>query len=186
MDRALLALLDRKDFEYITVSEVCAEAKVNRSTFYLHYENTKDLLDETIRHIIDEFLAYFPVELTGIAHRFHHVDRENLLFITEEYIRPYLTYVRDNRRVFSTAMKHSDVLAFGEIYRNMFQYIFNPILERFQVPEPQRRYLMMFYLNGINAIVQEWICSNCEDDLEEIGRIIIHCVVPADFFQNSI
>lgn len=38
MDRAFLDLLDRKDFAYITVKELCQAAGVNRSTFYLHYE----------------------------------------------------------------------------------------------------------------------------------------------------
>ena len=34
---------------YITVKEICEKAGVNRSTFYLHYENTTDLLQETTR-----------------------------------------------------------------------------------------------------------------------------------------
>ena len=32
-DKALLSLLEKKPFEYITVSELCVEAGVNRSTF---------------------------------------------------------------------------------------------------------------------------------------------------------
>lgn len=36
MDEALLALLQKKDYEFITVKEVCEKAGVNRSTFYLH------------------------------------------------------------------------------------------------------------------------------------------------------
>ena len=42
MDKALISLLEEKSFEYITVSEICKRAEVNRSTFYLHYENTVD------------------------------------------------------------------------------------------------------------------------------------------------
>ena len=38
MDEAFLTLLAKKDFEYITVKEICEVAGVNRSTFYLHYE----------------------------------------------------------------------------------------------------------------------------------------------------
>ena len=38
MDEAFLTLLAKKDFEYITVKEICEVAEVNRSTFYLHYE----------------------------------------------------------------------------------------------------------------------------------------------------
>ena len=43
MNNALINLLDKKDFEDITVKEICQTASVNRSTFYLHYDNTYDL-----------------------------------------------------------------------------------------------------------------------------------------------
>ncbi|MDO5813306.1 MAG: TetR/AcrR family transcriptional regulator [Bacillota bacterium] len=45
MDQAFLELLEKKDFEYITIKEICQKANVNRSTFYLHYENMGDLLE---------------------------------------------------------------------------------------------------------------------------------------------
>ncbi len=48
MDEALLQLLEKKDFAFISVKEICQKAGVNRSTFYLHYETTNDLLEETI------------------------------------------------------------------------------------------------------------------------------------------
>ena len=51
MDEALITLLEKKDFEYITIKEICDVAGVNRSTFYLHYENTCDLLKETTQYI---------------------------------------------------------------------------------------------------------------------------------------
>ena len=46
MDEALIALLEEKDLEYITVKEICRRAGVNRSTFYLHYETIADLVNE--------------------------------------------------------------------------------------------------------------------------------------------
>ena len=55
MDEALLRLLEKKDFEFITITEVCQKAGVNRSTFYLHYENMDDLLVETIQMINKRF-----------------------------------------------------------------------------------------------------------------------------------
>ena len=50
MDEAFLALLEKKDFAYITVKEICEAAGVNRSTFYLHYETMADLLSESVSH----------------------------------------------------------------------------------------------------------------------------------------
>ena len=44
MDEAFLTLLEKKDFAYITVKEICAAAGVNRSTFYLHYETVLSLI----------------------------------------------------------------------------------------------------------------------------------------------
>jgi len=49
MDLSLISLLKKKPFDYITVSEICKAAGVNRSTFYLHYENIGELLNETAR-----------------------------------------------------------------------------------------------------------------------------------------
>ena len=60
MDEALIALLEKKDFDYISVKEICEAADVNRSTFYLHYSDIYNLLDEVendmlkeIKHIIE-------------------------------------------------------------------------------------------------------------------------------------
>ena len=46
MDSALLRLLETTAFEKISVTMLCNEAQVNRSTFYAHYSDTSDLLVE--------------------------------------------------------------------------------------------------------------------------------------------
>lgn len=176
MNDALVTLLARKPFEYITVSEICKEAGVNRSTFYLHYENTLDLLSETTKRMLDSFLSYFPVETERITTQFSNCELNELNYISSEYLHPYLSYIKGNRLVFSTAMAHSVSFGFDSIYRRMFQYIFNPILARFRYPEGDRQYVMMFYLNGIIAIVVQWLNEGCEKTEEEIARIIQECI----------
>lgn len=87
---ALIALLGKKDFEYITIKEICDAAEVNRSTFYLHYENTTDLLKETTERILDSFLSYFSVDTQKISNGFNECELKDLLLITPEYIVPYI------------------------------------------------------------------------------------------------
>ncbi len=82
MNRALISLLKNKSFEYISVSEICKAAGVNRSTF----------------------------------------------------------------------------------------------LDRFNYPITNRQYIMMYYLNGINAIVIEWLKNDCNKSIEEISEIIRICI----------
>lgn len=54
MNEALLILLEKKNYEFITVKEICKKAGVNRSTFYLHYETMDDLLTESIEYVIEK------------------------------------------------------------------------------------------------------------------------------------
>ncbi len=70
MDLALISLLKKKSFEYVTVSEICKAAGVNRSTFYLHYETLGDLLDETAQYLFNDFLSYFTPDKSSISLNF--------------------------------------------------------------------------------------------------------------------
>ena len=63
MNSALVEILNKKEYEYITVKEICEKAGVNRSTFYLHYETIDDLLNETIENQNKQFFSYFNVEI---------------------------------------------------------------------------------------------------------------------------
>lgn len=177
MDKALIALLEKKDFEYITIKEICETAGVNRSTFYLHYENTADLLKETTKYILDSFLAYFSVDRQSITQKYTDCELKDLVFITPEYITPYLTYIKDNQRIFKTTLKHLGSMNFEAVYNKMFKFIFNPVLERFSFPESEREYVLKFYLTGITAIVMEWLKNDCKEPIEDISRIIIQCVI---------
>ncbi len=179
MDEALLTLLEKKDFAYITVKEICETAGVNRSTFYLHYENTSDLLKETTRYILDKHFAYYGIEKNAVVSRIHTLDRKELIFITGEYLTPYLTFVKENRRIFRIAIKHFKTMSMDEVHNKMFKYIFDPILSRFYVPEKERTYVIKFYLNGLFAIIMEWLDGDCADDMDFIIRMIGDCVLGA-------
>lgn len=176
MNDALLTILEKKPFEYITVSELCEMAEVNRSTFYLHYENTADLLAETTKRIIDGFLSYFPVDTAIITKKFSDCDLDKLNYISAEYLNPYLSYIREHKTIFSTALVHSNTFGFENIFQRMFDNIFDPILERFHYPTGDRKYVMLFYLNGINAIVIQWLKDGCDKSNEDIYRIINECI----------
>ncbi|MBU5450117.1 TetR/AcrR family transcriptional regulator [Acetivibrio sp. MSJd-27] len=176
MNLALISLLKKKPLEYITISELCETAGVNRSTFYLHYENTCDLLDETTRYLLDNFLSYFTNNTRAIAFNLLECELDELNFISNKYLTPYLTYIKDNKEIFLTALSHVRSFGFDSVYKRMFENIFNPILDRFHYPEEDRKYVMMYYLNGINAISFEWLKEDCNKSIEDISKIIIECI----------
>ena len=176
-NKALLSLLEKKPFEYITISEICETAEVNRSTFYLHYENTVDLLKETTRYVLDNFSSYFSSEIISndinkITTKYKNCDLQDLKFINEKYLHPYLSFIKENQRVFSAVLSQPTTFDSKAIFQKLFDNIFHPILDRFHYPKDEQNYVMMFYLNGITAIITEWLKEGCQKSIEDIFTII--------------
>lgn len=51
---ALSELMKNKTFEEISVTDITTKADINRGTFYLHYEDKYDLLEQSEEEIIQE------------------------------------------------------------------------------------------------------------------------------------
>lgn len=171
MDKAFLDLLAEKDFEYITVKDICKRAGVNRSTFYLHYETVAELLNESVEYMSNDFLKYFSEN--DIRAKIKNSPLDELMLIKPDYIIPYLSYIKDNKKLFQTAVLHSGTLQLDKNYKKLFEYVFSPILTRFEIPENERHYTMAFYINGIIALIMEWLKNNCRESIEDIADIII-------------
>ncbi len=180
MDEALIALLEEKDLEYITVKEICRQAGVNRSTFYLHYETISDLVNETLEMINQRFLSYFPQQEEEVLGNMDSRERKDLVLVTREYLLPYLHFIRDNKKVYRTAFRNPSSMQAHTRYGELKQHILGPILERFEIPATHRPYYMAYYVEGIIAIVKEWLRQDCADEVEMIAGIIESCVRPRD------
>lgn len=176
IDRAFLDILEKKDFAYITVKEICAKAGVNRSTFYLHYETLDDLLEESSQYILDKFKKSMPETAGNFLKDLKSRPLEELYLITPEYLTPYLNFIKEHRRIFKVSLEHASVLKMDNAYRDFNRYILTPILDRFHVPSENRKYMMSFYINGIIAIIGEWLEDGCKDPTEQIVSIIRDCV----------
>ena len=176
-DKALLSLLEKKPFEYITIREICEEAGVNRSTFYLHYENTRDLLKEATAYVMDRFASYFSVDAESVVSKYVDCDLQELNFISDEYLHPYLSFIKENQQLFLTVLSQPTAFASNTIFQRLFDDIFRPILDRFHYPRDEQRYVMMFYLNGITAIITEWLKDGCKKSMTEISLIICYCIL---------
>lgn len=59
LKEALLRLLARRDILDVTVSRLCQEAGVNRSTFYSHYDSIGELMEELEQEIGANLIGRF-------------------------------------------------------------------------------------------------------------------------------
>ena len=176
MDAAFLELLEKKDFEYITVKEICERAGVNRSTFYLHYETIGDLLTECVEDMNRRFGEYFKESLSEFKRKIRSATLEELFLVTPEYLVPYLTYISEHKTVFKVVLAKPEIMQAGKTYASLFRGIFDPILDRYGIQQKKREYILSFYMAGMMGIINRWLLSDCEDSIDDIAEIMMSVV----------
>ena len=175
MNNALIYLLDKKDFEDITVKEICQTASVNRSTFYLHYDNTYDLLKETIDNLYKDFFSRYDSRLN--MDRINNKSEDDLFLITPKYLNPYLSFVYDNKKIFKLMYFMNEVFIGRSMYEEWLNKIFKPILSEFNVNnEEEQSYIMLFHLHGLIGLIMEWVKNDCKMSIDDLINVIQKCI----------
>lgn len=184
MNQALIEILNKKEYEFITIKEICIKAGVNRSTFYLHYDNIEDLFYETLENIDKKFISYFEESHTDVTERIRQSPKDNLIFISPEYLKPYLQYVKDNKAVYQVYVRRPQKMRAQEKFNSLNRHILFPIFKRFGIEENRYDYFSAYYINGVSAIINEWIKRGCADETDYVCKVIIDCVRP--YIDNDV
>lgn len=168
MNEALLLLLEKKEYEFITVTEICKKAGVNRSTFYLHYETIDDLLSETLEMINKKFKDSFENKKLDIA----KASKEDLFLINDENLIPYLNFIKENKRIYK--LIHTKPLLFKQqsTFQKMYEQLFSKILDIYDVDKTEKEYVFSYFCLGQVAIIQKWVEKDCIDDVQKIADIM--------------
>ena len=148
--KALAELIQKKKLSAITITDLCAKANINRNTFYYHYNNIFEFLDEHKQIVIDDKSKYHS--------RAVHIELCNALKNHPNFLSIMLS-------------PNCDIDYFSDIFEAA-----SKVTEAF-VANPQesssRGRLITTYCNaGTNAIIKKWIQGGMVESPEEIGDII--------------
>lgn len=171
MNQALLLLLEKKDIEFISVTEITQKAGVSRSTFYLHYDNIYELFEETIENLHKEFINSFtdktPPNMTS---------KSDAFLITENQLIPYLNFCRKNKRILKLIHQKPTLFQKEKTYKTMYDTIFYPAISHFLKNENEKIYCLEFFTQGVAGIIRKWIDLDCVTEISELIEIIKNCV----------
>jgi AcrR family transcriptional regulator len=88
--QACIELCGEQDFQSLKVADITRRARVNRTTFYLHYEDKTDLLQRGLESSLEEIAQYFrkkPAEVPAgdwlpvrIGHLFSLIEERRAFF----------------------------------------------------------------------------------------------------------
>lgn len=154
MKDALLELLEVKPLEKITVTDVCAAADVNRSSFYAHYQDIHALL----RELEDEVLEHIPVPEGPIG--------ADSAFPAA--LELYFDHVQQNARLFRALILRREDARFDRRLVDAVMARNRPLLEG-----DAGRYAYVFFVNGVVGLLREWLGEGCPLSSREMARLVL-------------
>jgi len=151
IEKAFIQLIQTKEVEQITVSDICKRTNLNRSTFYANYIDIYDLVDKVNLRMQKEFADMYINDNeagqnpTSYLKMFRHI-KENQIF--------YRTYFKLKFDTATINMQFHKELA-EKYYDN--KYI---------------DYHIEFFRAGLNAIIKKWLDNGCKENPEALVEIL--------------
>lgn len=152
LEQALVSLLKRQDISQITVTDLCREAQVNRSTFYSNYEDIYQLADGLQRQLAQDLLSSFQPLSQGAGYE-------------DRCILALFTMIRDNRLLFRACFKLGI-----DHFDPQWALDLNNAHRRYD--DRYLDYHVVFFRAGLNAIIRHWLDGNCTQSPEELLYIL--------------
>lgn len=151
IEKTFLKLIQSKEIEDITVSDICKLSHLNRSTFYANYLDIYDLVEKVRIRMLNEFASIYLNDSkagqnpSSYLKMFYHI-KENQIF--------YKTYFKLNFDAIPIVDNFSQELA--------DKYYDNKHID----------YHIEFFKAGFSAILKKWLNNNCKETPEEMLEIL--------------
>ena len=150
IEKAFIELLQVRQINEITVSDLIKITGLNRSTFYANYIDIYDLADKTREKLERDFSNLFADydyfnEQSGALKMFTHI-RENQIFY-----KTYFKLCYDEKHLIS---------------------IYDPKRAEQEHIDGNIKYHIEFFRNGLNAIIKMWLSGGCVESPEEMAEVL--------------
>lgn len=169
--KAFTELVSEKGFNAITISDISRRAGINRGTFYLHFVDKQDLLEqleeETIKDLANILLTPLPTSA--------HTDSDDIFPF--EVLRKALKYVVDDFAFISAIAGKGGDPQFSEKFKRLIDGLMEQGLCRAHITITGNAIYPVSYarelaLSHVMAIIELWIRRGCSEDPEQIARMI--------------
>ena len=176
-------LIFEKSFKDITISEICEKALVNRSTFYLHFDDKEQLLMQSIYDVM------FRInEVTVSKCRTNDIG-EYYRVIGDLVFKILTEHKSDFRKLF----KHNDVNLIFEPAQSYLSFNINRHIKTIKKTgsglDLPSSLISEFYSGGIISLAKWWIFTDyyvSPDKLEELIFIILRSFLAVTDYSECI
>lgn len=166
---ALLFLLQEKTFEEISISDIVRKAEVNRGTFYYHYEQKEDLLEEMVNTVINKMVVAFRKPFKP----YQKMD------INEISIIPLFEHFLENRVFYTTMLSNRVPIHLDERLLQTMEKNYFHNLEFFFPPHEKDVNKELFYsykVHGLIGFILNWIKNDFQYPITYMAEQLVNIV----------
>lgn len=142
---ALITLMQDKPVSKTTIKEICEIAELNRSTFYLHYTDQYQLLQEIENDVLESTANYME--------NFRKSSE------THVYLDAFFQYVKEHQQIFRILFIDSETPGFQTRLTEQTLYYIQE-LSGIKKTDARTKYLYIYLMHGSSNILKEWIRSD--------------------------
>lgn len=156
---ALILLMKQTNFENIKVADICKHALVNRSTFYNHYQDKYDLLDDLLTDFKNRIFY---------LNNYQDIKRYYLSFFST-----LLDYIDEHKKSFTDILVNNKNSIMIDILLNK---LVKDILDNTNIKlKIEKEIVVKFYLGGTIYLITEYLSRNKytkKDMLDYLDKLI--------------
>ncbi|RRG10034.1 MAG: TetR family transcriptional regulator [Lactobacillus sp.] len=171
--KAFIQLMSTGGYSKITVTRLINTAKINRTTFYAHYLDKADLLQELETKLLDGLLQ---ISRTLPGKIFLHNDPETNLSELVKQTSPIFTYLQANGQLLSLLLDpvKGDLAFANELTTTIRQsWDNNHIIKHLNVPES---YALAVVSGIIGSMIDEWVQRNFRESSDDFAAITLKII----------
>jgi len=184
---ALVELIDEKGFEALTVKDITTRAKINRGTFYAHYQDKFELMKKCEEEILLGMSRIAKLNFPGVIAALE----TNSPTITPFSLAVLLfEYLNENSSFMKAVLGPKGDLSFQTRLKDfMWKTLFgnNPVAlvreENLLVPA---QYLASYIASAHIGVIQQWLEGGRKESPQEMAHILSTITVNGPFFAAGL
>ncbi len=178
---ALTELLPQKGLAGMTVSDVCRVAGINRGTFYAHYTDKFDLMDQQIQRLADTLtqIVLGDGEGTGetaavLARKAPEASDDTCELFAKERVVACLTYVYENYAFIAALTANGSDTRLKDFVKELIGELFekSAAARGLELRIERDDYGREMLFSGITSVFWLWLSKGCPEAPEEITEIV--------------
>lgn len=167
---AFYKLIKTDGFSNITVKKIIELANINRSTFYIHYKDVYDLLDQIEEELLNGFVEITKSEsINTLLNK--HLNWQDI----EKFFSIFINYLYDNGELFILLQSEKGDPAFINKFNEMSKSVWKDVNFTDHLSIPQN-YALAALTSMLNGLILEWVKSEFNETQEEFMLIVFKIV----------